>query len=1022
MKITKGKLMVSLLALIMGISILSVTALAEETTTEVNDLASLTSALSNGGGIKLTDNITLEDETTLSVTQNTVLDLNGFSITRTGGTINGFIIEIKGASLTINDSEEGGGKIVSSNPSYGYGIQLYSDSTLIMNGGSIETTRESIDIYTITSNVKIEINDGAVTSSADNVLGIRGDSNIEVTINGGTLTSGKDAQVAVYASTYSANPIQFTMTGGSITSSGGGLQIYKGTEVTLGGDAKIELSGNSGIQVQENSVLNVTGDADISTSTNGASITAGEQAKVNIDGGTVTNKKSSTGTISVEDSAEVNISGGVVKNENTSAATIRVANDATVNVSGGELYSDSNNKGIFNKYGDDNNSTITVTNGTFDKPIDSSYLPSGMVTEIDPETGKTTVKVDENTAIAMVGGAAYTTLEEAIAKAADGATVTLLDNVELASTIKIEKSITIEGAGYTIKGPATGVALNFVYQDGTKVSLNEVNIDGNNGGGALQWTIAEDYRINDNPTTMPSLSITDCNFTNTQAPNTGAGIGMWGVNKEPNKWFDAAASEVLIDGCTFDGLSVGIYYNEEAPLLNLRSTVTNNTFKNISWTGIAGIPANAEIAYNDFQSTCGQAIQYLFNAKQTETNTSIHDNIIDSVKGIQFMPYHLNEENENGDGETVEVTAAMVPSIEKNIRNTDTNLVTIVAYRSGTDETITFAEPIDLTENYTQGKKPTVEVTVQPASGGNTTPAVEDVTPEINDDIYYLDDNLHYTNINPPHSSTSTYSVTVEKADNGSITVSPKNAHKGSIVTITIEPDKGYVLSKLTVKDEDGDKIDLTKKNDTKYTFKMPASDVEIKAVFVEEATASMLPFYDVTTADWFYDAVQFVYEEDMMQGTSANAFSPYAATTRGMLVTILYRLEGEPAVTGNPFSDVAANTWYTDAISWSAANEIVVGHGNGLFGPNDNLTREQLATILYRYAAFKGYDVTVTGNLAAFIDAGAASDWAQTALAWAVENGVMNGNGNGVLDPTGTTTRAHVAQMLMNFCDAFTK
>ena len=154
--------------------------------------------------------------------------------------------------------------------------------------------------------------------------------------------------------------------------------------------------------MQENSVLNVTGDADISTSTNGASITAGEQAKVNIDGGTVTNKKSSTGTISVEDSAEVNISGGVVKNENTSAATIRVANDATVNVSGGELYSDSNSKGIFNKYGDNNNSTITVTNGTFDKPIDSSYLPSGMVTEIDPETGKTTVKVNEDTAIRCV--------------------------------------------------------------------------------------------------------------------------------------------------------------------------------------------------------------------------------------------------------------------------------------------------------------------------------------------------------------------------------------------------------------------------------------------------------------------------------------------------------------------------------------------------------------------------------------------------------------------------------------------
>ena len=145
--------------------------------------------------------------------------------------------------------------------------------------------------------------------------------------------------------------------------------------------------------------------------------------------------------------------------------------------------------------------------------------------------------------------------------------------------------------------------------------------------------------------------------------------------------------------------------------------------------------------------------------------------------------------------------------------------------------------------------------------------------------------------------------------------------------------------------------------------------------------------------------------------------------TTRGMIVTLLYRPENEPAVSGAiAFEDVAAGEYYYDAVSWAGANSIVNGYDEDTFGPNNAITREQMATILYRYCQYKGYDVTATGDLSQFTDSNETADWAKTALVWAVEHGLMEGNGDGTINPAGTATRAEVAQMLMNFCEEFVK
>ena len=172
---------------------------------------------------------------------------------------------------------------------------------------------------------------------------------------------------------------------------------------------------------------------------------------------------------------------------------------------------------------------------------------------------------------------------------------------------------------------------------------------------------------------------------------------------------------------------------------------------------------------------------------------------------------------------------------------------------------------------------------------------------------------------------------------------------------------------------------------------------------------------------DWFYDAVEYVCTNGMMQGTGSTMFSPEMTTTRGMIVTILYRMEGEPAVTGAAdFDDVSAGQWYSDAVAWASANGIVDGYGNGSFGPEDIITREQAAAILYRYAGYKAYDVTATGELNGFADADEISGWAEDAMSWAVGAGLLNGKNGGLLDPTGTATRAEAAAILARFCQNF--
>ena len=270
-------------------------------------------------------------------------------------------------------------------------------------------------------------------------------------------------------------------------------------------------------------------------------------------------------------------------------------------------------------------------------------------------------------------------------------------------------------------------------------------------------------------------------------------------------------------------------------------------------------------------------------------------------------------------------------------------------------------------------------------------------------------------------SDSGDYLITVDRVSGGRVTVQPGRADRGDTVTITVYPNDGYELDELVVTDSRGNEIDLDARSATRFTFTMPSGKVTVEASFVREGGQTQTPqttFADVPASAWYYDAVEYVYENGLMSGVSGGRFAPDDTLTRAMLVQTLYAMEGRPAAASAGFADVASGDWYASAVNWAAANGVVSGVSETGFGPNNALTREQLALILYRFAQYKGYDVTGTSDLAAYADGSSVSGWAAEAMGWAVDAGLISGVGGNQIAPTGTATRAQVAQILMNFCE----
>ena len=1038
----KRKFFAAFLSLCMVMSLVPMTALAaEESWTEVSTAEELSSALGASGNIKLTQDITVTGAQAWTVGNgvNVVLDLNGYSITSTYNEGNYCLFTVNGGSLTLNDSSETRtGKIEIQNASKSYPLQLKgTGSNFIMNGGTITATEDALDISTFAQDTTITINGGTMSSQSYSALAIRG-TNTVVNIDGGLIENNGHCGAFVSSSgSLDPNSIVFNMTDGKLTSTGTGILTDYALTVNIGEEAAIETAG-TGISVKGTTVLNV----------DGGSITSGSYA------------------IQANYNNTVNITGGKIQTTSTYAPAIQIGTDSNATISGGTI----TGKKVLAGDKED----ITVTGGTFtdgETKVDvSTYFPEGAILTQDKDGHVVPGTPGEGrSAVAEVNGVPYTSLQSALNMARDGDTVTLLKDETLNATITVDKTVTIDLNQRTVTGNAVRA---FHVINGTMTLT---------GTGTVTSTTMQDpnssvIRVGNNGTagTTPAGLVVGENVV-IKAPET-YGISVFGNATEETLTVNgtvtatgpapAISGNGMYDGTTITigetanisaSQSVAIYHPQGGTLTIKGGIITGGIEAKSGTITINGNPSISAVgeknhtANGNGPSTTGYAIAIVDNSAYGNGAT------ITINSGSYNGPVeYLKDGNGVGSGnESGSITVCgghfSAPVSKEYLANTINaelyslrNTEAPYSYHPTVDAAQAAAQPGDVVTDLTTVEENANEFIVVFDYGDGTKKELtmyegaETTLPTLNDRGYnhfvgWTDGKKTYAagdEVKITANTTFTaqwayippanpnYKITIDDAANGTVTANPTAAKAGATVTLTATPDEGYAVGTLTVTDRFGDAVKVTENADGTYTFTMPNGQVTVKATFVEtQEPAPAMPFTDVHEGDWFYEEVLYAYENGLMNGVGDNRFAPNSATTRGMLVTILYRLEGEPAVTGEAGFDDVGDTWYTDAVIWAAANDIVNGIGDNQFGPENTLTREQLVTMLYRYAEAAGYDVSAAADLSGYPDAGKVQTYAQEAMSWAVAEGIVEGM-DGNLNPAGNASRAQIATILMRFCE----
>lgn len=670
--------------------------------------------------------------------------------------------------------------------------------------------------------------------------------------------------------------------------------------------------------------------------------------------------------------------------DTASAVLFTSAYDADANtigklsISGGEFkHASDTQEMIVDHYDASNSGTAAVTGGRFDADI-SAYVPNGY---IQNENGAVET-LGETNAVAKVGGTYYKTLADAVATAQDGDTITLLKDAELTSTLNLAKNITIDGQGkYTIKAAnsftvgSDNKTYCVLYVSG-EVTLKDVTVNGNEKCRVIFCDKGK-------------LTIDGATITNGKAPNFIGGVYM-----------TSSASFEMKSGSITGNKNAKGYQNDE--YLQYSSDLWIGANANGALTAINGgtignvfVNANAWSASNPGSFTMNGG---------TVTNLYVeHDaNYGATFKYNDGTIEHLYLSKENGNGQSIEVTPVKGVIYNGGVKEQD--LVTLTmkyndgatadsTYNVASGTTITLPTPrrsgytfngwYDGSKFYAAGASYTVSATVTL--------------------------NASWSYISSGSSSYDpTYSVsTPSKTENGSVTVSPKNASKGDTVTVTVKPDSGYVLETLTVTDKNGNELTLKDKGNGKYTFTMPTGKVEVKATFMEDN--SMLNFfYDVPNNAYFYEAVKWAVKNGITTGVGDNLFAPEQPCTRAQIVTFLWRAAGSPEPKGaaSGMTDVVSGSYYEKAVAWAIENGITTGTTTSTFSPDATCTRAQSVTFLFRAIG------KLVDSKAEFSDVLTDSYYAN-AVAWAVENGVTNGIGDGLFGPDNSCTRAQIVTFL---------
>lgn len=584
--------------------------------------------------------------------------------------------------------------------------------------------------------------------------------------------------------------------------------------------------------------------------------------------------------------------------------------------------------------------TGNITNNSASSSV---ALINGATLTGDVTSGESNVFVEnrDNTnstvvALNVTTGELYSDLATAVSKAEDSQTVQLLKDITIDATgstlvsqgvINILSNITLDGNGKTIKA-GNNFDYNTVANRGehhviavmdpaTNVVIKDLTIDGSN-----------------DPTSDPQNG-------------ARSGINVW---SDANK-INVTVENVAVKNCSTYGLTV----------TNGDVTIDGLTTENNVWGGI-----NVE-------------------GKQGAANVTINAANITEQNSIKF-----EQSNNSSNKVSATINGGNFEYITTGKDVDPDMLINGGTFGPLTDEAVEFGA---------------VDIEKYLASGLEFNPVTGQVYKE------------------PEYTGKYSYEIFTTVGDNGAIDVD-RYATEGDDVTITVSPDEAYLLDELTVT-ANGKEVEVKDNGDGTYTFKMPSADAKIVVTFAEdpdwepEPEEPAMPFTDVNEGDWFYDVVLYAYDNGLMTGVSATEFAPNQTTTRGMIVSMLARLEGVTSAESAGFTDVADNDWYATAVNWAASEGIVNGFEDDTFRPNAPITREQMAAILYNYADYKGYDVSARADLSDYADAASISSWAEDVLAWANAEGLINGMTATTIDPQGATTRAQTAAMFERFLTA---
>lgn len=678
-----------------------------------------------------------------------------------------------------------------------------------------------------------------------------------------------------------------------------------------------------------------------------------------------------------------------------------------------------------------------ITGGTFSSNVEDFIDPS---TDWQEENGQYVVKpIPESEGVAAIGDKYYRTLADAVDAATSGDTITILNDVNEAPGISVPSgkkfTIDFDGHTYTLSNPgagSTGTETNgFQLLQGSDITFKNGTIrisdkNGSVGSGKPIGRIIQNYAN----LTLENMQLYAKNQAGGEDYALSFNCGNIVFKGDTSIYVTDPENTIVFDICKYSSYpSVAVVF-DESYTGTIQGTIVYDSPDSTTHTlEIKGNGTFGKIEATSQSTEAAKDAITVYSGHYAESvNTDyLHESLnaeLKSASNIEapYSYYHTVDEAiqaaEPGDTITVIEDDSVTQSYTVSFDGNGGNAIASVTVPEKTEITL----PTPIREGYEfEGWYDGDKLVKSPYT------VTADVTLTAHWDRISSGGGASHPEAGST-SSSDRYEITKpSKVENGLIKVSDSKAEKGDTVTITVTPDEGYELDKLAVYDEDGDKIDLKDKGDGKFTFEMPKGDVEIEVSFalIEDETVKA-DFADVAADAWYADAIQYVYENGMMSGTSETTFSPDLTTTRGMIVTILYRLEGSPDLSnenlGYPYADVDANAYYADAVYWARQNGIVSGMSAEQFAPNDAITREQMAAILYRYAQFKGYDVSAKADLSVYTDAAQVSTYATDAMAWANGAQLITGTSQATLTPAGNATRAQVATILMRFCENIAK